>query len=112
MAAEALRVLAHVAALGTGLRRGNQAGEDALVASNWSLENGSCKLHQHFFSQNKKKETHATEVNASHNYLCNISQNCRVAGGAADRRHSHRLGTDNHSQRSQSTTQARCSVLY
>lgn len=45
MAAEALRVLAHVAALGTGLRRGNQAGKDALVASHWSLENVSCKPH-------------------------------------------------------------------
>lgn len=39
MAAEALRVLAHVAALGARLRRRDEVREDPLVASDRSLEN-------------------------------------------------------------------------
>lgn len=39
VAAEALRVLAHVAALGARLRRRDEVREDALVASDRSLEN-------------------------------------------------------------------------
>lgn len=38
MSAQALGVLAHVAALGARLRRRDQAGEDALVAADGSLE--------------------------------------------------------------------------
>lgn len=38
MAAEALGVLAHVAALWAGLRRGEQVGKTALLAAQWGLE--------------------------------------------------------------------------
>ena len=71
MATKALRMLAHIAALRTRLRRGNQAGEHALVASNWSLQNISHKRHFEFLL----KQKHFTEVTASLNYLCNTSQN-------------------------------------
>ena len=37
MAAQTLRVLAHVAALGAGLGLGDESGEEALVPSNRSL---------------------------------------------------------------------------
>lgn len=38
MAAEALGVLAHVAALWAGLRRGQQVGKTAFLAAQWGLE--------------------------------------------------------------------------
>lgn len=38
MAAEALGVLAHVAALWAGLRRGQQVGRTAFVATQWGLQ--------------------------------------------------------------------------
>lgn len=102
MAAKALGVLAHVAALGTRLRRWDQAGEYSLVASNWSLDNclTQTTLKTFFFFLKKKW---FKNVKATLNYLCGISHNWGVVGGVADRRHSHSLRINNHSQRTEST---------
>lgn len=81
-------------------------------AFGFQLESGKCLIQTALRCFLFKKDF--TEVNASINYLCNISQNWGVVCGV-DWRHSHSLRTNNHSQRTESTDwgpNAQCHINY
>lgn len=102
MAAEALRMLAHVSTLRARLWRWDQSGEHTLVATNGSLQLANKKQEKSIKSSSVKAKTVYKKLRLKKAktrkcliYLHSIPQAWGVVSGVAHRRHSHSLRTNN-----------------